>query len=146
MWGGWQRAACRLKGGLRASQDKNNKQKEILRSTKQCLRLQRIILHDTREGKCLRLFLVVGEVLRILEWGFGNKEGGDSKKMTEKTWWRGTSYFAQLTRHYSEGRVKEDEIATMKGALETGEMHTKLCSKILMVKGNFEAESVRKLY
>lgn len=37
--------------------------------------------------------------------------------MTEKTWGRGSSYFAQLTGHYSEGRVKEDEIGYYEGRI-----------------------------
>jgi len=35
-------------------------------------------------------------------------------------------------------------LVTMKGALEIGEMHTKLRSEILMVKENFETKGVRK--
>ena len=35
-------------------------------------------------------------------------------------------------------------LATMKGALEIGEMHTKLWSEILTVKDSFEAEGLRK--
>jgi len=91
--------------GAKSLSKQKNKQKEISRNTKQHPRFSGYFFsHDTIEGKCARLFLVLGEVLRILEWGFGNKEGGgDSRKMVKGIFVLRTTYKTLFVRQGPRG-------------------------------------------